>query len=65
MTMDRAIAILGINASRTPLRNMSIALGMMTWLNTPEDWERRKAAQYVLRRWSAYQRECNRRRDRR
>ncbi|WP_353645723.1 hypothetical protein [Mesorhizobium sp. WSM2239] len=64
MDMDRAIAVLGINRTRdNDLRPMVRALGMMTWLNTPGDELRRDAAKYVLRRWSAYQTECNRRRD--
>lgn len=64
MNMDRAISVLGINNTKIPLQNMVRALSMMTWLNTPADTERREAARYVLRRWSAYQAECNRRRDR-
>ncbi len=63
MNMDRAISILGINRTRdNDLRLMVKALGLMTWLNTPEDWDRHRAGQYVLRRWSRYTAECNRRR---
>lgn len=64
MTMDDAIKILGINATKTPTTNMVRALGMMTWLNTPEDERRRDAGKFILRRWKAYCAECNRRRDR-
>jgi hypothetical protein len=63
MDMDRAVAVIGIGATQIPLRNMVTALGLLTYLNTPEDWERREAAQYVLKRWKAYQAECNKRRD--
>jgi len=61
MTIERAIALLGINRTRDgDLRPMVRALGLYPWLNTPEMTERRLAAQYVLRRWKAYQSECNR-----
>ena len=64
MDMDRAIQILGINRTRAnDLSPMVKALGMHPWLNTPEDSQRREAAQFVLRRWRQYQNECNRRRD--
>jgi hypothetical protein len=43
MTMDRAIEILGINATKGPLQNIVRAFSMMTWLNTPVDTERREA----------------------
>jgi cyclopropane fatty-acyl-phospholipid synthase-like methyltransferase len=59
VTMTQAIQILGSNRARYELRNMHYALGLMSWLNTAEDTERRKAAAYVLRRWEAYQRDCN------
>ncbi len=64
MTMQRAIEVLGINRRRDgDLREMVRALGLLPWLNTAEDVERREAAQYVLKRWAAYQKECNRIRD--
>lgn len=63
MNMDKAIDILGINATRIPTRNMARALSMCTWLNTESDIERKIAADYVLRRWGAYQKACNARRD--
>ena len=59
MDMQRAIEILGINNTKGPLQNMVRALSMMAWRNTPAENERRQAAGYVLRRWSAYQKECN------
>lgn len=66
MDMDRAISVLGSNRTRDgDLRPMVRALGLLPMLNTPADEERRSAAQYVLRRWPAYQAECGRRRDRR
>jgi hypothetical protein len=63
MNMDKAIQILGINATRIPTRNMAKALGMAAWLNTEADIERKLAAEYVLRRWNAYQSACNSIRD--
>lgn len=65
MTMDRAIAVLGLNARREFLRPMIKALGLHEWLNTPAEHERRAAARYVLNRWRAYCDECNARRDHR
>lgn len=66
MNMDRAIEILGINRTKNmDLVPMVKALGMMSFLNTNEENERRAAGQYVLRRWDAYQAECNARRNRR
>jgi hypothetical protein len=64
MDMDRAISILGINRTRNcDLAPMATALGLHSCLNTQAENERRAAANYVLRRWRAYQQECNRRRD--
>lgn len=65
MNLDRAIEILGINTTRDHTTNMVVALGFFSYRNTPEEEERRAAGKYVLRRWSKYQAECNRRRDRR
>ncbi|MGH6631515.1 MAG: hypothetical protein ACREB3_17435 [Burkholderiales bacterium] len=63
MNMQTAIEILGINRRQTgDLRETVMALGFHSWLNTAEDTERREAAKYVLRRWPAYQAECNKRR---
>jgi hypothetical protein len=64
MTMDRAVEVLGINRTREgDLAPMIKALGMMPFLNTAEDNERREAAQFVTRRWPAYQAACNAARD--
>lgn len=63
MDMQEAVDVIGINAMKIPTRNMARALGMLTWNNTPADWKRKEAAEFVLKRWSAYQAECNRRRD--
>jgi hypothetical protein len=65
MNMTRAIEVLGINRTQWELKPMVKALGLMSYLNTPEETERRAAAQFVLRRWQAYQAECNKARDRR
>ena len=64
MDMNRAIKILGINRTRQgDIAPMVKALGMMVMLNTAEENERREAGQFVLKRWSAYQTECGKRRD--
>jgi len=66
MDMNRAIAALGINRTRDgDLKPMVIALKLLPMMNTDEDNERLAAAQFVLRRWNAYQAECNSRRNRR
>ena len=63
MTLDHAISILGINRTRdNDLRPMVKALQMHEWLNTEEDNVRLAAARHVLRNWSAYTAECDRRR---
>ncbi len=64
MTMERAVEILGINRTREgDLKPMIRALGMMPFLNSAEDNERREAAQFVVRRWPAYQAACSAARD--
>ena len=57
MNMDRAIAVLGLNARREFCRPMVRALGLHPWLNTDADHERRTAARYAgvsiyARKWS-------------
>lgn len=64
MTMERAIEVLGINRTREgDLRPMVKALGFFAAFNTAEENERRDAAQFVIRRWPAYQAACNAARD--
>lgn len=63
MDMQEAVDLIGINATKIPTRNMARALGLMSALNTPEEWKRKEAAEFVLKRWRAYQAECDRRRD--
>lgn len=64
MDMPRAVEILGINRTKAgDLSPMVRALNMHAFLNTPEENERLEAAQFVLRRWSAYQDACNAARD--
>ena len=64
MTMDKAVEILGTNRTRSgDLTPMIRALGMFPFLNTPQETERREAAQYLVRRWSAYQNVCYAARD--
>jgi putative SOS response-associated peptidase YedK len=65
MTMQQAIAALGINRAKYELQNMVKALGMASWLNTPQDESRLSAARYTLRHWRAYQEACNKARDKR
>lgn len=64
MDMNRAVEVLGINRTREgDLKPMVKALGFMAALNTAEENERREAAQFVIRRWPAYQAVCNAARD--
>jgi hypothetical protein len=63
ISMDKAIAILGINRNKHELNNMIKALYMCEWLNTESDLMRRVAAIYVVNRWNAYQKECAKRRE--
>jgi len=65
MTMQEAIAALGINRARYELKNMIHALCFASYLNTEEDEKRLSAARYVLRHWRAYQEACNKARDKR
>lgn len=48
MTLEEAKKIVG-NQPTFALRNMVKALSMLTILNTPEDWQRKRAAEIVLR----------------
>lgn len=60
MTMDKAVEVLGINRTRDgDLKPMVRALKLHPWLNTAAEKARLEAAQYVLRRWDAYQAACN------
>jgi hypothetical protein len=48
MSLQEAKELVG-NQDTTSLRNMIKALNMMTWKNTPEDWQRLEAAKMVLK----------------
>ena len=48
MNLQEAKGIVG-NQDTTSLRNMIKALNMMTWKNTPEDWQRLEASKIVLK----------------
>ena len=48
MTLQEAKELIG-NQDTVSLRNMIKALNMMTWKNTPEDWQRLEAAKVVLK----------------
>jgi len=48
MTLQEAKELVG-NQDTVSLRNMIKALNMMTWKNTPEDWQRLEAAKVVLK----------------
>lgn len=64
MTMERAVQVLGANRTRDgDLKPMVKALKLHPWLNTPAEAERLKAAEFVLRRWPAYQAACQATRD--
>lgn len=64
MDIPTAIKVLGINRTRDgDLRPMVKALKMLRALNTAEEETRLAAAEYVLKRWNAYQDACNAARD--
>lgn len=64
--MTQAIAVLGINRTRDgDLKQMIRALKSIPFLNTAEENTRLEAAEFVTKRWSAYQAECSARRNRR
>jgi hypothetical protein len=48
MTLQEAKELVG-NQDTASLRNMVKALNMMTWKNTPEDWQRLEAVKVVLK----------------
>jgi hypothetical protein len=48
MNLIEAKKIVG-NQPAWALKNMVKALNMMTWKNTPEDWQRLEAAKIVLK----------------
>ena len=48
MTLQEAKELVG-NQDTVSLRNMIKALNMMTWKNTPEDWQRLEAGKVVLK----------------
>ena len=48
MNLQEAKELIG-NQDTVSLRNMVKALNMMTWKNTPEDWQRLEAAKVVLK----------------
>ena len=48
MNLQEAKELVG-NQDTVSLRNMIKALNMMTWKNTPEDWQRLEAAKVVLK----------------
>ena len=48
MNLQEAKELVG-NQDSVSLRNMIKALNMMTWKNTPEDWQRLEAAKVVLK----------------
>jgi hypothetical protein len=48
MNLQEAKELIG-NQDTTSLRNMVKALNVMTWKNTPEDWQRLEAAKVVLK----------------
>ena len=65
MNLREAAKIIGYNTSKTPLQNMVKALGMLTYLNTNEDNERREAGKIVLKNWNDYCELCNEKRNKR
>ena len=63
MDMSRAIEALGINRVRYEVQNMALALVFGSYLNTEAERERLEAANFVLKRWKAYVRACDKARD--
>lgn len=49
MTLEQARKIVGRQAD-VFLQNMAVALSLMTWRNTDDDWQRLEAAVVVLGR---------------
>ena len=49
MTIEEAHRLIGQQPG-TCVRNMAIALTLLTWRNTPDDWQRLEAACVVLGR---------------
>ena len=49
MTHDQARKLVG-NQPETCVRNMALALSLLTWRNTADDWQRLEAACLVLGR---------------
>jgi len=52
MTMSQALEL--VSGPRWAIRNMTRALNMARWQNTPEDELRLQAGIYVLRNWTKY-----------
>ena len=63
MNMEEACDIVGYNAKRYAIRNMTKALKMFRFGNTGEEEARLQAGLFVLRRWKKYQQACNEYRD--
>jgi hypothetical protein len=63
MNLREAAKIIGYNTSRIPLENMVKALGMLTYLNTSADNERREAGKVVLKNWHEYCELCSEKRN--
>jgi hypothetical protein len=65
MNIQEASKIIGYSsANRTWIKNMVSALNMCAWQNTPDQWQRLEAGEYILRNWSAYLSECQAARNR-
>ena len=64
MNLKMAAEIIGYNTSRIPLQNMVKALGMLTYLNTDEENQRRDAGKIVLKNWNEYCELCSEKRNR-
>ena len=65
MNMEEACDVVGYNASRYAIRNMTKALKIHRFGNTEEEEARLQAGLFVLRRWKKYQQACNEYRDNR
>jgi hypothetical protein len=61
-TAAAAVDVLGMGKPHWELRNMATALGLMSYLNSEAETERRSAALWALKHWKAYTFESRKRR---
>jgi hypothetical protein len=65
MNIQEASKIIGYGGgNRVFIKNMVKALNMCAWQNTPEQWKRLEAGEFILNNWSGYLAECQASRNR-